>query len=88
MDFRSLVRHYQTYNPDTGEFDTTRMDKEYADMLGIHPSQLSRLLGGHVHMSPALIRAFLRTFPQAAAEVGPALLAEAETEREAEHVPA
>ena len=84
MDFRELVRHYQSYDPASGLFDVRRMDKEYAALLGVHPTQLSRFYAGHVRDGRSILRAFLRTFPQAAREVCPALLQE-EIALEADH---
>jgi hypothetical protein len=89
MGFVSLVRRYKRLNTATGAFDMERTDKEFAHMLGLHPTQISRFFAGHVRDSGAVLRAFVRTFPQAAPEIGPAILAEetgaSEASAEAEH---
>lgn len=76
MNLVELVRRYQGYDPITGAFGLTRTNDAYAAQLGIHPSNLTRLYRGTVDSSPTVIRALLRTFPQAANEIGQAMLAE------------
>jgi len=76
MNFRELVRRYQFYNPATGTFDANRNSQDYAAILGVHPSQLSRFYAGQTRDSSAILRGFLQAFPHIATEVGPALLAE------------
>lgn len=80
-DFRSLVRRYQAFDPDTGEFSTIRSDNQYAKLLRVNRALLSRFYAGIIQDSHVLLTAFLRTFPSAAPEVAAAISA-----REAEHV--
>jgi hypothetical protein len=94
MGLRDLVERYRSFDPATGEFTAERGLREYAAMLGVHPSMLSRFLNKGIRDSRVVLDAFLRTFPQATQEVGSALLAGALSAdapapaKEAEHVPA
>jgi len=68
-----LVRRYQYTDPVTGAFVGVMENQDYARLLGVHPSQLSRFYNGQVERPWAIVRSFLRRYPQAATEVASAL---------------
>ncbi len=71
-----IIRRYQSYNPDTGAFDSPRGMREYARLLGVNNGQLSQILNGIQRPGLKVIAALARTFPAAAAEIAEALAAE------------
>ena len=66
MTLVELVRRYQSFDPATGTFTVTRSGAAYAALLGINASVLSRFYSGDRRNSYVVLRAFMRTFPQAA----------------------
>lgn len=84
MTLVELVRKYQSYNPDTGGFDSKRTQVEYATELGVKTPILNRFLSGSRPNGGLILRAFLRTYPEAAAAVTRAI-AEEERAKEADH---
>lgn len=67
MQIVDILKHYQ------GD----RSLREYAEVLGIGVSTLSQVYGGQRNAGNVVIRAFLRVFPEAAAEITAALAAPA-----------
>ena len=84
MTLAELVRKYQRYDPATGGFDRVRTQREYAAELRLHPVDLSRFLTGARPSGAKVLRAFLRTYPEAAVAVTRAI-AEEERAKEADH---
>lgn len=78
-DLIALVRRHQDINPLTGRFEGIRTADQYAEVLGVHPSQLSRFYAGKFYKPWPIIRGFMRVFPEAAPEVAAAMAAPAET---------
>lgn len=77
MNLVDLVRRYQSFDPDSGQFDRHRTAEQYAALLGVSASVLSRFYTGQRPTGATVLRAFLRRFPQAAREVAAAIAAEA-----------
>lgn len=73
MDFINLVRKYQWCDPATGTFTVRRTAEQYADLLSVHPSQLSRFYAGAFQKPWPILRSFLIVFPFAAGEAAAAL---------------
>lgn len=75
-----IVRRYQSFNPDSGEFDRPRGVREYARLLGINHGYLSQILNGIESPGLTVIIALARAFPQspAADEIAEALKQPAE----------
>lgn len=69
----NIIRRYQSYNPETGQFDYPRGVREYARLLGVNNGQLSQILNGLVRPGMTVIRALATTFPESAAEIADAL---------------
>lgn len=78
-----ILRRYKSFNPDTGEFDTTRGVREYARLLGVNDGQLSQILNDIQRPGLTVVQALARTFPESAPEIAAALSA---PEREVEAV--
>jgi len=77
----ALLIKYQMFNPETGRFDCPRTNREYADLLGIHESTLSKFYKAHEPVGIKALEGLAHAFPQAWPELGPAL-ASARAERE------
>lgn len=75
MDMVALLRRYQAYDPATGRFDKARTNREYAALLGVHESYLSRLYNGERPVKLGAVRGFSRAFPHASHELFAALTA-------------
>ncbi len=72
MDLVALLKKYQAFNPETGEFDEPRTNRDYARLLGVHESSLSRAYDGLQPVNLRMVQGLLQTFPEAsdlAAEV-------------------
>ena len=70
-----VIRRYQHYCPETGQFDCTRGVREYARLLGVNNGQLSQILNGIQKPGLTVVRALAQTFPAAAADIAAALAA-------------
>lgn len=75
----ALLIKYQRFDPDTGRFDYPRTNREYADMLGVHESTLSKFYALKEPVGLKALEGLAHAFPQAQPELGPAL-AQARTE--------
>jgi transcriptional regulator with XRE-family HTH domain len=74
-----ILRRYQRFNPETGEFDADRSLRAYSRLLGVNVSTLSFLFNGiQSEPSRATLQALARTFPAAAPEIAAALQAQPE----------
>ncbi len=72
----SVLRRYQRFDPDTGEFESSRSLRQYAAMLGVNHATLSELFNQDERQpSTMVLQALARTFPQAADEIVAALAA-------------
>lgn len=69
MDLVSIVRRYQGYDRGTRGFGRERSLSDYAAILGVHESNLSRFYAGQVQAPWAIVRGLLRFAPEACAEV-------------------
>jgi hypothetical protein len=81
-----ILRRYQSFNPETGDFDLPRLMTEYADVLGINYVYLSQIYSGNRKPGMETFSKLMRAFPCAqdaiGREIGAALAApERETER-------
>ena len=74
MTFREIVLHWQHYDPATGRFDLARQQQEYALLLGVHPSLVSRVALGQLPFSRAIARGLTRAFPAARTDLERAVL--------------
>jgi len=74
MTFREIVLRYQNYDPSTGRFDLAREQQEYARMLGVHQSLVSRVRLGHLPFSRRIARGLADAFPAARADLERAVL--------------
>lgn len=74
----ALIRRYQSYNPATRRFDLERTQDEYAALLGLSQSYLSRLYSGERRMAGKAVIALLQRFPEAAEQIAHAVSREAE----------
>lgn len=74
MDRVKLLKRWQTYNPQTGTFDVERTNREYANLLGMHESQLSKVYSGASAVGMKLLVGLARAFPAAATEATSALI--------------
>lgn len=76
MDMRlDILKRYQRYDPVTGTFTATRSNREYAALLGIHESYLSKVYDEKAPIPvgwKALI-GLARAFPAAGEEIGKTL---------------
>lgn len=70
MDRVEFLKRWQSYNPVTGTFDAPRTNRDYADLLGIHESYLSKCYSGFVPVGLKALAGLARAFPEAAGEVG------------------
>lgn len=77
-----VVARYQKYNPMTGAFDMDRTQSEYARLLDVDPATISLVFSGQREPGVKVLRALVRAFPAAAAEIT-AALATPVVEREA-----
>ena len=75
MSFVDVVKKYQACDPATGRFEVVRNNEQYARLLGVHPSHLTRLYRGSQPRSYVVARGIARVFPQAAQELMATLLA-------------
>jgi hypothetical protein len=69
MEPVAVLKRWQSFNPASQSFDLTRTNREYAELIGIHESYLSKCYAG---IQPVGLKAFAglaRLFPQAATEV-------------------
>lgn len=73
MDRVELLKRWQPYNPATGQFDRPRTNREYADLLGIHESYLSKAYAGLHPVGLKALAGLAQAFPAAAGEVGSVL---------------
>jgi transcriptional regulator with XRE-family HTH domain len=67
-----IIRRYQSFNPDTGEFDKPRLLTEYAELLGVSYVYLSQLYNGTNGRKPGMetFAKLMRAFPSAQAVIG------------------
>jgi hypothetical protein len=83
-----IIRKYQSYNPETGDFNKPRLLTEYADLLGVNYVYLSQIYNGTNGRKPGMetFAKLMRAFPNEQEAIGKALgaaLAEnASTERD------
>lgn len=77
----ALLIKYQMFDPETGEFNYPRTNRDYADLLGVHESTLSKFYTGKEPVGIKALEGLAHAFPQAWPELGPAL-ATARGERE------
>jgi hypothetical protein len=64
VTLREITLRYQHYNPTTGRFDLARSKFEYATLLGVDPTTLSRIIHGQQAFSLGLARGLARAFPE------------------------
>jgi hypothetical protein len=64
-----LLRRWQAYNPASGQFDMTRTNRDYAELLGIHESSLSKIYAGLAPVGLKPLAGLAHAFPQAAPEL-------------------
>lgn len=75
MDALALLRKYQELETDGSPLGRVRTNREYAVLLGIHESQLSRCFDGQQGVGPKVLRGLRRAFPSSAAEVAAVFIA-------------
>lgn len=75
MDLVELLERYQRYNPETGDFDRLRTNREYAEIIGVHESYLSRCYDRKQPVNLRAMRGLASAFPAAATEITAALAA-------------
>jgi hypothetical protein len=63
------VRRYQAYDPDTGEFTARRSITEYAELLGVDQTNLSRFYRAQRRRPWRIVVGLLKAFPETAPEV-------------------
>lgn len=85
MDRVELLKRYQAFNPLTRRFDLHRTNREYAELLGIHESYLSKCYDYKHPVGLKALEGLARAFPQAASEIAFSL---AQPPREPIEVPA
>lgn len=76
MNRLALIKKYQSYNPITGQFDQSRTNRDYANLLGIHESYLSKAYAGLHPIGMKALVGLMRAFPAAVNEMAQAMLAE------------
>jgi hypothetical protein len=77
MDRVALLQRYQSFNPATGEFDLSRTNRDFARLIGVHESYLSK---GYDRQHPIGVKALeglRRAFPQEAATITELFFADA-----------
>jgi hypothetical protein len=74
VNFRELLLRYQYYDPATGRFDLVRSKTDYATLLGVHPSLLTRVIHGQQDISLKLAHGLARAFPELTPELANAVL--------------
>lgn len=65
MTFRDALKRYQTYNPETGQFDVVRNIRQYANALDVNRVLLAPALRGKYATSYPLLIGLLRFTKQA-----------------------
>jgi transcriptional regulator with XRE-family HTH domain len=75
MDAVDLLRKYQALAPDGSPLLKPRTAREFAALLGIHESQLSRYFSGQQQVGFPAMQGLSRAFPRAAAEIVGIILA-------------
>ncbi len=78
MDIVSVLRRYQTFDPQRGDFGAQRSMRQYAALLGTSAATLSRCYSGDQGVSLDLVQALMRVFPTAELEITQALRQPAE----------
>jgi transcriptional regulator with XRE-family HTH domain len=79
MDRLSLLRKYQDRNFDGSPLPEIRTNRDYAAILGVHESQLSRYYSGEQPVSMKALQGLATAFPPSRPEVMDALVGTAET---------
>lgn len=69
----AVLKRWQSYNPATGAFDLARTNREYADVLGVHESSLSKIYAGQTPAGLKPLVGLARAFPEAAPELARAM---------------
>ncbi len=67
-----IIRKYQRYNPETGEFDKARLLTEYAELLGVNYVYLSQIYNSSNGRKPGMetFAKLMRAFPSAQDAIG------------------
>lgn len=75
----SVLRRYQRYDPETGQFNSPRSLRQYAALLGVNHATLSELYSlSEREPSTMVLQALVRLFPAAADDIADAYKAQPE----------
>lgn len=74
MDRVELLRKYQHRDTAGGDTPTPRTAREYAALLGVHESYLSRCFDGKQPVGMKALNGLRRAFPEATGEIVAAIL--------------
>ncbi len=69
MNRVDLLKHYQAYDPLSGMLGQPRTNREYAALLGIHESYLSKAYDGLHPVGIKALEGLRRAFPQEASRI-------------------
>lgn len=75
MDAIGLLRKYQAIDFDGTELTEARTNRDFAALIGVHESNLSRYYDGKQPVGMKALRGLRRAFPQSAREIRSILLA-------------
>ena len=88
MDRVTLLQQYQSFNPESGEFDTPRTNRDFAKLLGVHESYLSKAYDRQHPIGVKALEGLRRAFPQEAAKITELFFAATTSQPEPVEVPA
>jgi transcriptional regulator with XRE-family HTH domain len=69
MDRVALLQYYQKYNPATGERDCPRTNRDFARLIGVDESYLSKAYRGLHPVGVKALEGLRRAFPQEATKI-------------------